>query len=90
MQNEYSKFLSFCHFCKPSHVRCHVNWILDFHLVLYLNSFFFLLNTENNANPYIIKPPKIYQAPESVIMNTGYAIFMIWAYLISTASKKCH
>ena len=33
MQNEYSRFLSFVIF-----VRCYINWVQNFHLVLYLNS----------------------------------------------------
>ena len=41
--NEYSKFLSFCHFCKRSHVSCHVYWVQDFHLMLYPNSHFLLV-----------------------------------------------
>ena len=27
-----------CHFCKHCHVKCHINWIQDFHLVLCFNS----------------------------------------------------
>ena len=56
MQNEYSKFLYFCH-SQHCHDRCHINWVQDFHLMLYLSSYFLWLNTENNADPYIIKPP---------------------------------
>ena len=63
MQNEYSKILSFCHFCKRCHVRFNINWVQDFddfvHLTLYLTRIFFWLNTENNANPYVTKPANL-------------------------------
>ena len=49
MQNEYSKFLFFCQ----------INWVKDFHLCCFLTQILFWLNTENNANPYIIKPPNL-------------------------------
>ena len=49
-----------CHFCKGSHVRCHRNWVQDFHLMLYLNSHFLLVkNTGKNADPYFVKPPSL-------------------------------
>ena len=63
MQNEYSKILSFCYFCKRCHVRFNINWVQDFddfvHLTLYLTRIFFWLNTENNANPYVTKPANL-------------------------------
>ena len=31
------------HFCKNFHVRCHINWVQDLHLMFYLNSHFLLV-----------------------------------------------
>ena len=45
----------FFFFCKNCHSRCHINWIQDFHLMLYLNHIFFWLNNGKNAGPYITK-----------------------------------
>ena len=30
--------------CKCCHVRCHTNWVQEFHLILYLDSLFLWLN----------------------------------------------
>ena len=56
MQNEFSKF------CKRCHVRCHINWVQDFHWMFYLNSHFLLIE-------YWLLNSQIYQAVESIIMN---------------------
>ena len=55
MQNKYLKFLFFCHFSKGCHVRCHINWVQNFHLMLYLNLHFLFVKYWKNAGPYIIK-----------------------------------
>ena len=59
MQNEYSKFLSFCHFCKRCHVRCHIIGFKTSIWCSILTHIFFWLNTKNNADPYIITPPNL-------------------------------
>ena len=59
MQIDYSKFLSFCHFCKSCHVSCHINWFKTSNWYCILTHIFFWLNTEYNANPYTIKPPRL-------------------------------
>ena len=49
-----------CSFCKCCHVRCHINLVQDFHLMLYLNAYiYFSLKTGKNADPYIIKLPSL-------------------------------
>ena len=40
---------------KRYHVRCHINCVQEFHLILYLNSHCFWLNNGKNTDPYIIK-----------------------------------
>ena len=84
MQNEYSNFLSFCYFYKGRHVRYRINWVQYYHLMLYLNSHFLLVNTENNADPYIIKPPSLSSTRERDDHYTSamYTIFMVWTYII--------
>ena len=59
MQIDYSKFLSLCHFCKSCHVSCHINWFKTSNWYCILTHIFFWLNTEYNANPYTIKPPRL-------------------------------
>ena len=61
IQKEYSNFFSFYHFCKRCHVRFHINWFpYKLHIwCCILTHIFFWLNTENNADPYIIKPPSL-------------------------------
>ena len=43
-----------CQSSKRCHVRCHINWVQDFHLMLYLNPPW--LNPVKNTDPCINKP----------------------------------
>ena len=73
MQNEYSKFLSFCHFCK----RCHVKTVI---WCCILTHIFFWLNTENNADSYIIKHQSLSNTRKCDNEPEGTLFFMIWSY----------
>ena len=89
MQNEYSKFLSFCHFCKRCHVRCQINWVQNFHLMLYLNSHFLLVKYWKQCRRLLLNP-QFYQAPESEIMNQKEHYFHDLNLSYFYPSKQCH
>ena len=89
MENEYSKFSSFCHFSMRCHVRCHINWAQDFHLMSNLNIFFWL-NTENNADPYIINPPYL-SRPKNIINELWGTLFSWFGSILFLLHQcKCH
>ena len=57
-----------CHSHKHFHVRCHINRVQDFHLMLYLNSPFLLVKYWKNTYLYIFKPPSL-SSTRQVMMN---------------------
>ena len=48
-----------CHSCKSCHVRCHLNWVQDFCLMLYLNPRLLLVKSWKNANSYSSNPRRL-------------------------------
>ena len=63
-----------CHFCKGCHVRCHTNWVQDFHLMLYLDSHFGWIMKKMTTG--ILWNFQVYQALESVMMNQRVHYFL--------------
>ena len=53
-----------CSSRKQCHVRCHINCVQEFHLILYLNSHCFSLNNGKNTDSYIIKSPSLSRSKE--------------------------
>ena len=53
-----------CSSRKRCHVRCHINCVQEFHLILYLNSHCFSLNNGKNTDSYIIKSPSLSRSKE--------------------------
>ena len=58
-QNNAKSLFKIVIFCKRSYVRCHINLVQGFHLMLYLTSHFVFVKYWKNADLYIIKPPSL-------------------------------
>ena len=78
-----------CHFSKCYHVRCHINWVQDFHSMLYLNSLFLLVKCLKKYRSFILLNSQVYQASKSVMMNQRVHHFHdLGRFMISTTSKS--
>ena len=51
-----------CHVCRHCHVRCHINWFQDFHLMPYLNPHFLLVKYWKKWGPLYYETLQVYQA----------------------------
>ena len=58
-----------CHSRKRCHVRCHINWVQDFHLMFYLDPYFLQVKSYKKMPILKLLKPHAYQAPEEVMMN---------------------
>ena len=58
-----------CHSRKIYHVRCHINWVLDFHFISYLNPYFLLIKSREKYRRLIIKIQCVYQILDNVMIN---------------------
>ena len=56
---EYKMITQNCHSLKRCQDKCYINWLQDFHLMLYLNSQFLLVKYRKNAETYTIKLPNL-------------------------------
>ena len=48
-----------CHFCKHCLVRCNINFVQDFYLMLYLKSYFRFVKYCKDDDPYVIRLPNL-------------------------------
>ena len=58
-----------CHSCKCCHVRCNINWVQDFNLMLYLNSHFLLAKYCKKCPILGLLISQVCQAPKSAMLN---------------------
>ena len=65
---EYKMIIQICHSRKRCQDRCYINWLQDFHLMLYLNSQFLLVKYRKKCRDlYYLTPKSINH--QRVMMN---------------------